>query len=452
MLIKNGIKVCEILRANGFEAYFVGGCIRDMMMNTPIKDVDITTNALPSDVQQIFPSHIDTGLAHGTVSVRPSKDSDFYEVTTYRIDGKYDDGRHPNGVVFTPSLREDLARRDFTINSFAYDPIDELIVDPFNGEADIANKIIRCVGDAKSRFMEDPLRVLRAMRFAIKYDFNIEENTKNAMHDAEVLNKLNECISKERITDELRKMLVCNKPISKIFIEFSDIISVIIPEMRVCVNAPHNSNWHKHDIYEHMLSVVDSCDTNRFEVKLAALLHDIGKPASRVVGDGCDHFYGHPEVSENIARDIFAHDLIISNLEKIRVLNLISMHDIYINDSPKAMTRFLANTSEDFISDWIILKGADLSDHIAPEGKHEEWANTWERFNNFKANIDNIIANANALKVTDLAINGRDIIEIFNVKPGPKIGEILRQTFEDVLDEKCANDREALLEHVKTLV
>ena len=451
-MIQNGIEVCRILNRNGFEAYLVGGCVRDMKMNTSMKDVDITTNALPEDIQRIFPSHVDTGVAHGTISVRPNANSDLYEVTTYRIDGEYKDGRHPTEVVFIPLLTGDLARRDFTINAIAYDPITEETVDLFNGENDIKNKLIRCVGEAKSRFMEDPLRVLRAMRFAIKYGFTIEENTKNAMHNAAILSKLHECISKERVTEELRKMLTCNKPIRNIFLEFSDVVSTIIPEMRICVNAPHNNPWHQHDIYEHILCVADGCNTERFEVKLAALLHDIGKPESRIVDDDRDRFNGHPEVSRTITEGIFNRSLKVSTKEKERVLELISRHDVYITDSPKAMTKFLSKTSEDFIADWIILKGSDLADHIVPIGKEDIRADTDRRFKNFKNSINDVIANAKALKVTDLKINGNDLITVFGIKPGPEIGRILKNTFEDVLDDKCDNERDELLKHVKTLV
>ena len=170
-MLENAIDVARIIREHNFEAYFVGGYVRDFLMQKDPKDIDITTNALPTDIQKMFKLHIDTGLQHGTVSVRTNKDSEFFEVTTYRIDGKYDDGRHPSEVTFTPSLEEDLARRDFTMNAIAMNPLDYSLTDPFHGYDDIQHKIVRCVGDAKQRFMEDPLRVLRAMRFAIKYGF-----------------------------------------------------------------------------------------------------------------------------------------------------------------------------------------------------------------------------------------------------------------------------------------
>lgn len=452
-MLENAIKVSEVLINNGYEAFFIGGFVRDSIMNRDAKDIDITTNALPTDVQRLFKSHIDTGLQHGTVSVRLDKDSDFYEVTTYRVDGKYDDGRHPDNVIFTPSLKEDLARRDFTMNAIAKNPITNEFVDPFNGRNDLSNGIVRCVGDAKQRFMEDPLRVLRAMRFAIKYGFTIEESTKVAMHDDEVLKRLDECISKERITDELRKMLVCGNPIHDIFIEFSDIICVIIPEMTPCVNSPHNSRWHKHDIYEHILYVVDGCKTKKFEIKLAALLHDIGKPASRIHDDeyNCDHFSGHPLKSLEIAKEIFIKDLRLSTKEKERTLDLILHHDDHINAEPKKIRRFIVNNSEDMVRDWLIIKEADMSDHKCADGEEEKWNDTWRRLELFKNTIDDVVAQENAFKVTDLKIGGKDIMELLNIKPGPIIGQILNELFEAVIDERVINDRDALLELAKTL-
>lgn len=248
-LFNSANEICRIIQNAGFNAYFVGGCVRDTFMNIEPHDIDITTNALPASIQKLFSNHIDTGLKHGTVSVRLNKEDSFFEVTTFRIDGEYKDGRHPENVVFVNTVKDDLSRRDFTINAIAYDPVSMLFIDPFNGKTDINNKIIRTVGNAKDRFMEDPLRVLRALRFAIKFGFIIEENTARAMHDIEVLNKLTNCISKERVTNELHKILTCNKPIHDMFIEFSDVIDTIFPNM-VDMHAPHNSPWHKHNLYE----------------------------------------------------------------------------------------------------------------------------------------------------------------------------------------------------------
>ena len=452
-MLENAIKVSEVLIKNGFEAYLVGGFVRDSIMGRDAKDIDITTNALPEQVQRLFNSHIDTGLKHGTVSVRVDKDSDFYEVTTYRIDGKYDDGRHPDTVTFTPSLKEDLARRDFTMNAIAKNPVTNEFVDPFNGREDLAKGIVRCVGDAKQRFMEDPLRVLRAMRFAIKYGFTIEDSTKVAMHDTEVLKRLDECISKERITDELRKMLVSGNPIREIFAEFSDIVGVIIPEMIPCIGAPHNSRWHPHDIYEHILYVVDGCKSNKFEIKLAALLHDIGKPASRVHDDeyNCDHFYGHQLVSVDIAREVFEKDLRLSVRERERVIGLILHHDDTISPEYKHIRRFIVNTSEELVRDWIFLKEADIMDHRCPVGEEDAWNDMLQRFELFKKNIDIVVEQENAFKITDLEVGGKDIIDLLNIKPGPLVGQILKGLFDAVIDEQVKNERTALLELAKTL-
>lgn len=452
-MLENAMEVVKMIRDEHFEAYFVGGYVRDFLMHKDPKDIDITTNALPEQIQKIFKSHVDTGLQHGTVSVRPNKDSELFEVTTYRVDGKYDDGRHPSEVTFTPSLEEDLARRDFTMNAIAMNPLDCSLTDPFHGYDDIQSKIVRCVGDAKQRFMEDPLRVLRAMRFAIKYGFTIEDSTKTAMHDADVLAKLDECISKERITDELRKMLTCGNPIRDIFIEFSDIVGVIIPEMIPCIGAPHNSRWHPHDIYDHILHVVDGCKSNKFEIKLAALLHDIGKPFSRVHDNeyNCDHFYDHQLVSVEIARDVIAKDLRISTRERERVLGLILHHDDHISPEYKHIRRFIVNTSEDLVRDWIFLKEADIMDHRCPAGEEDNWNDMLQRFELFKKNIDIVVEQENAFKITDLAVGGKDIIDLLNIKPGPIVGQILKGLFEAVIDEQVENERNALLELAKTL-
>lgn len=446
----NAVKVCEKLDKNGFKAFFVGGCVRDTILRQPIHDIDIATNAKPEDIQRIFPNHIDTGLKHGTVTVKMNKD--FYEVTTFRIDGEYEDGRHPDEVIFVDDVIKDLARRDFTINAMAYDPVTDTMCDPFSGRLDIANKTISCVGSAKSRFMEDPLRVLRAMRFAIKLGFDINPATKLAMHDKEVLTHLQNCISKERITDELRKMLTCGKPIHDIFMEFADVVAVILPELAPCINAPHNSPWHRHDIYEHIICVVDFCDTTKFEIKLAALLHDIGKLNCRIVDENdstVNHFKGHPAESVILAEKTFENDLKISNKEKELVLNLIKEHDREINVKPNLIRRFVSNYDLDFIHDWLILKAADIKDHVCAPGKEEKWNDLLNRFEQFKTNLATVELEESALKLSDLEVNGNDVIEILDIKPGPVVGKILNALFEDVLDEKLSNNREELLAAIK---
>ena len=440
-------KICEILNKNGFKAFFVGGCVRDTFMHTEPHDIDITTDAKPEDIQKIFTDHIDTGLKHGTVSVRMIPHGEFFEVTTFRIDGKYEDGRHPDEVIFVTDVKDDLARRDFTINAIAFDPITNSYTDPFNGKDDINAKIIRAVGNAKNRFMEDPLRVLRAMRFAIKLGFTIDSDTAVAMHDTEVLDKLANCISKERITEELRKMLTCSSHIRDIFIKFSDIIAIIIPEIKPCINAPHNSIWHPHDIYDHILHVVDNCNTAKFEIKLAALLHDIGKPSSRIHDNehNCDHFYGHPAISEEIAAQVFDKDLRVSKDEETLIRHLILEHDREINPTFKSIRRFISNYSLDFVYDWIIIKDADIKDHSAPEGFEAKFNDTLYRFMLFQHNLNTVVQEDSAFTVKDLKINGNDVMTILNIKPGPIIGKILEELLDDIIEERIDNNKDELI-------
>ena len=449
-MMENAIKVCEILKKNGFEAYFVGGCVRDKKMRKEAHDIDITTNASPEQIQKIFPRHINTGLQHGTVTVRIEED--FYEVTTYRIDGKYEDGRHPEEVTFVKDVKEDLARRDFTINAIAYDPITNKYVDPFGGLIDIKGKTIKCVGKAIDRFNEDPLRVLRAMRFAIKLGFSIDPDTKEAMHNKKLLKKLSECISKERVTEELRKMLTCGNPVRFIFSEFSDIIGTIIPEMIPCFDAPHNSVWHKHDIYDHILHVVDGCKSNKFEIKLAALLHDIGKPACRTTDEKGDHFKGHPQKSVEIAKEIFEKDLRLSNKETEDILTLIDIHDITLEVRKHYIRKLLIRVGEPLLRDFLILKQSDIDDHRTPRLKIYRGKSLKVKFKDFKELTAIVIEESKTLKVTDLEVKGTDIINEFNIKPGPQIGQILRDLFDAVVEDKVENDKTQLLKFASTLV
>lgn len=444
--------ICKKLIDAGFKAYFVGGCVRDYFMDTIPHDIDITTDATPDKIQELFPNHVNTGIKHGTVSVRLGN-NELFEVTTFRVDGKYDDGRHPDNVIFVCNVEDDLARRDFTINAIAYNPITKELVDPFNGKNDIKNKMIRAVGNAKDRFMEDPLRILRAMRFAIRFGFIIEPNTAVAMHDTEVLARLGECISKERITEELRKMLTCNKPVHNIFMEFSDVLNTLFPDM-IPMHTPHNSPWHKHDIFEHSICVIDACNTERFDIKLAAMFHDIGKPACRTIDENdptINHFKGHPSKSVDICKIVFNRDLRLSNKEKETILSLISIHDIVINPSDKNIRKMIINYGEDVVRAWIILKGADLSDHISPADKIDKFDNALERFNNFKQNIDSVINNMNAFTIKDLAINGSDIMNIFGIPAGPIIGDILNVLFDAVTNEIVSNNKQNLLNFITIL-
>ena len=449
-MFENGKKVVKNLHKNGYEAYFVGGCVRDMIMGKDPKDIDVTTNALPKEVQTLFPKHVDTGLKHGTVTVMMNGEG--FEVTTYRIDGKYEDGRHPTEVTYTASITEDLSRRDFTMNAIAYDPMEEAFLDPFGGKKDIQNGIIKAVGEPKARFMEDPLRVMRALRFSIKYGFMIEENTKMAMLDPEVLQKLSDCISKERITEEMRKILTCGNPVRDKFMEFQDVIKTILPEITPCIGRNQNNSWHRHDVYEHTLCVIDACKTDSFEIKMAALLHDVGKPASQVRGDdGFDHFYGHPLISREMSEEILEKDFRVSKKEKDRILDLVEYHDMEIRPELKNVRKRLNQFGEEFLRQWHVLKGADLSDHVCPPGKEAMRMDTMSRYQAYLPALDEVLTKESAFKISDLTINGKDVMDHLGIKPGPEVGKLLSQALNDCMEEKVSNDREELLTYLKTL-
>ena len=300
------------------------------------------------------------------------------------------------------------------------------------------SKTIRCVGDARDRFTEDSLRILRALRFAIKYQWRIDNDTAKAMH--ELKDELNK-ISKERITQELEKMLTCGKPIKHYFIEFSDIISVIIPEIKACINFDQNNKYHSHDVYEHMLYVTDYCDTTDFTIKLAALLHDIGKPDTYVTDDeGHGHFYGHPKVSRDITEEVLRKDLRCSTEQMESILKLVEFHDMDIAKTKASVKRALNKLGETLLRKWFILKEADKLDHI----HLEDWKNDTD-LDKVKETLEAVIESMDCFKITDLAIDGNYLIRELGLKPGKKIGYILKELLEKVInDETLDNTVETL--------
>lgn len=459
-MMTNATKVCEMITKAGFKAFFVGGCVRDMLMGNAVPhDIDITTDATPDEIHAIFPKHIDTGLQHGTVTVNPTTDPsvegvNLFEVTTFRIDGDYTDGRHPDEVIFVKDVKDDLARRDLTINAIALDPIIGEIVDPFGGLADINAGIVKAVGVAKDRFMEDPLRVLRAMRFAIKFGFDIDPDTAEAMKDREVLDRLATSISKERITAELEKMLTCGKPIVNTFMAMTDVIVAIFPDMAPMITAKHNNPWHRHDIFEHTLFVVDACETTDFAIKLAALFHDIGKPATSTLGaDGFNHFTGHPGVGAEMCETIFTRDLRLKTDVKERAILLVKIHDDMTPIKDKDIMKKITTLGIDVVRDWIIIKKADIFDHAMPAHKLPVAIKNRVAFMDFVDRLDDVFAGMSALSIKDLAIDGHDVMALLGIaKPDKRIGTILKATFDAVIDDGLANDKDVLLDFAKTLI
>lgn len=423
--------IIRTLKKNGYKAYVVGGSIRDMLLNIPVYDWDITTDAPPKKVVSLFKKAIPTGIKYGTVTV-VLYDGDF-EVTTFRKDESYTDGRRPDKVKFTKDINEDLSRRDFTINAMAMDPEDGKVIDPFNGQEDIKKKLIRAVGDPLQRFSEDGLRVLRACRFAAKLGFEIEERTFEAISKTlKVFKK----VSPERIHDELFKMMSAAKPSAGFeYMRKSGILKLILPELAACIGVSQPENYHAHDVYYHSIYSCDNAPKELPTVRIAALLHDISKPACKKE----ETFYNHEIVGMETAKKIMKR-LKFSNDDIKEISNLIRHH--MFNYTPEwsdsAVRRFTRNVGTDSIEDLFILRIADV--------KAMKKDLDYSYLKELKRRIKRIIDEQNALRVTDLRVNGRDIMKKLKIKEGPVVGEILRFLLEKVLDEPALNSRKKLLE------
>ncbi len=427
------------LENNGFEAYAVGGCVRDMLMNKTPADYDVTTNARPEEIKRCFDDYttILVGEKHGTVCV--VSEGENVEITTYRIDGDYKDGRHPETVTFTSYIEEDLARRDFTVNAIAYSPKTGLL-DPFGGVEDIKRKIIRCVGKAEKRFDEDALRILRAVRFSSVLDFEIDAETEKAVHKrCADLNK----ISSERIFSELCK-LICGKNVKAVLTGFSDVMSVIIPELRETVGFEQRNTHHCYDVYTHTAHVVENCPPDT-ELRLAALFHDAGKPECFFMGDdGQGHFYGHAAKSEELCRNALSR-LKASNSIKKLVCELVRLHDRDIVNTKKSLRRLLSAMSEEGAKRIFFLKKADnLS--LA-----KEYRSRVEVLSETERAFYEIMENKECVCETDLAISGKDLIEL-GLEPGRELGKIKREILSAVIDGELENEKNVLVAYAKRII
>ena len=426
--------ISKVFKDNDYDLYLVGGCVRDMMLGKQPHDWDLCTNARPDDITELFSHVVTTGIAYGTVTVMINNTG--YEITTYRSDKEYSDGRHPDKISFCNSILEDLSRRDFTINAMAYDIDSNVVVSLEEGAKDIAKGIIRCVGDPDKRFSEDALRILRALRFSITLGFDIEEKTFESMlaHKDKLRG-----ISKERITDEFRKIFSSNMPVFNTFNKAHEILFQIIPELASCYKFNQNNKYHKHDIFEHILAVVDGCDTNDFVIKLAALYHDIGKPEAYTTDDeGHGHFYGHPAISKRIFQESAKNNLRLTREEFDRCSLLVEKHDIAVSVHTRYIHKLLVNYGEPFIKDFIILKRADLNDHIIVD-------TNWGRIDDFEELFYEVLEKESVFSLKDLAINGRDLMSELNLKEGKQIGHILNRLLTMVVNKEIENNKDALL-------
>ncbi|MCD8026129.1 MAG: HD domain-containing protein [Clostridiales bacterium] len=431
------------LQSGGYEAYAVGGCIRDSLLGLAPHDWDICTNAKPEQIKACFSGfHIfDIGIKHGTISVVIDKEA--FEITTYRIDGEYNDNRHPDKVTFTKSVADDLARRDFTINAIAYNETNG-IVDPFDGRGDIKSGIIRCVGNPDTRFNEDALRILRALRFASVYNLKIEENTANAViNNAPLLKN----IAGERIASELDRLL-CGKNVENVLNGFSTVFSVILPEIEITFNYNQHTKHHDKDLWCHITSSVAAVEPTAL-LRMTMLLHDLGKPyICKRDSDGTCHFKGHPNISAKTA-DIILHRLKYPTDFINTCLKLIKFHDVRFSGAKKQLKHVMNAIGEDDLDLLLKVQRADI---LAQSAYLRE--EKLERLDIACNAYREILADNEAFKLKDLAVNGNDLKNI-GIAEGREIGRILKLLMSLVIDEKLPNEKSALLsraaESVRTL-
>lgn len=429
---KNVDTAINLLQSAGFEAYAVGGCVRDSLLGKIPNDWDITTSAKPEDMKSVFADFhcIDTGIKHGTVTV--VIDGEPLEITTFRLDGEYEDNRHPKSVTFTSNLGADLGRRDFTVNAMAYSKMTGT-VDLFGGQNDLKNKIIRCVGDPDRRFNEDALRILRALRFASALDFEIEEKTaQSLLKNRALLGN----ISEERIAKELLK-LVCGKGAKRILTDFAPVLFEILPELQPMYKNSHDNPHHCYDIYEHTLIAVESIDPEP-TLRFAMLLHDCGKPAVKKFDEnGVAHFYGHQRISAEISAQILAR-LKVSNKFRDEILFLVSNHDRWeLYENTEKMPRYLSKFGLDGVLNLLKVMRADVL------AQSPEYRYRLDQIADAEEIAKNLAAQKPCLSLSELQINGRTLMDI-GIPQGRKLGAVLAQLLDEVIDGVTKNTQEAL--------
>ncbi len=429
--------ILHTLNQKGYQAFAVGGCVRDMFLNKTPQDWDITTAAPPEAILSAFEKTIPTGIKHGTVTVLIDKTP--YEVTTFRVDGVYEDHRKPETVSFTQDITEDLSRRDFTMNAMAYHP-EAGLVDPFGGREDIDKNLIRCVGDPMLRFDEDALRMLRAVRFSSQTGFSIDGAITEAMQK---LAPLLAAISGERIRDELVKMLLSDRPQYIRLLYETGMMAVILPELAACFKTGQNHPYHIYNVGDHSLKVLENAPKN-LVLRLAALLHDIGKPARKTTDEqGIDHFIGHAEVSKKLAESIFLR-LRLDNKTKDAALFLIAQHDRQFALTKKSIRKAMSALGRDVFPSLLALMRADtLGQNPVCHKERLQFLDEAQKM------YEEICREGDALTVADLAIGGSDLIDIgFS---GKEIGEKLALALSLVLDDPTLNQKEILLKKIKNI-
>lgn len=424
------------LEQSGHRCYAVGGCVRDSIMGISPQDYDLCTDARPEEVISLFSDYrcIPTGLRHGTVTVLAEGHP--VEITTFRTEGSYTDGRRPDWVTFTPSLEEDLSRRDFTVNAMAFSP-EEGIIDPFGGRQDLEKGLLRCVGDPDRRFAEDALRILRCLRFASTLGFSIHPNTAAALKNTASRLTL---VSGERIGAELNKLL-CGKQVRQILLNWPDVLGVVLPEILPMVGCPQRTPYHRFDVWGHTAAAVEAIPP-KVELRLTMLFHDAGKPACAFTDEsGTDHFYGHGKISAQLAQTALAR-LKWDRATSETVVELCLLHDRVLVPSLPAVKRLLHKIGPERLEQLILVKEADTlaqSKLALPR---------MEQHQQIRRLAQQILEEQSCFSRKDLAVTGKDLLAL-GIPAGPKMGEILEALLNAVMDGKISNQREALLQYLR---
>ncbi|MFZ3301869.1 MAG: CCA tRNA nucleotidyltransferase [Microgenomates group bacterium] len=431
-------KILSDFKKNKYEIYVVGGAVRDLLMGKIVYDWDFTTNATPEQILEIYPDGF-CDNKFGTVGLSVEGFEEPFEITTYRTEHGYSDNRRPDSVSWGKSLEEDLKRRDFTINAFAYDG--EKLIDLYEGQKDLKNKILRAVGDPNERFNEDALRMMRAVRIAGELKFQIEKTTFEAIQtNATLINK----IAKERIKDELFKILSGNNPYSGIFhLKESGLMQEILPELIKCFGIEQKSpnRHHIYDVGTHLLMSLKECKSTDSVTRFATLIHDIGKPQTvRKLPTGVITFYNHEMVSTRIAENI-ADRLKFSSKEKDKLVKLVRFHQFTVDEhqTDSAIRRFITNVGLEYVEDMLELR---VADRLGGGASETSW-----RLEEFKKRLIEVQKQPFAIK--DLKINGKDVMEKLDIPAGPKVGEILEKIFNEVVENNVPNERETLLSKIR---
>ncbi len=434
-LPENALFCIQRLQQAGYRCYAVGGCVRDSLLGLSPHDYDLCTDAQPPQIKAAFADfpQIHAGEKHGTIGIIFPQ-SEVYEITTFRTEGGYSDSRHPDWVKFVPNIEQDLARRDFTVNAMAYAP-DSGFIDPFGGQADLNAKTLRAVGDAKTRFTEDALRILRGVRFSVTYGLTPEPETLDAML---LLAPLMEGLARERVWEELCKLILYIQP--EQMEVFSPILTQIIPELAPAIGFEQHNPHHIYDIYTHTAHVVANLPP-LLPLKLAALLHDVGKMETFTRDEkGCGHFYGHAAVSADIANRVLLR-LKAPTLLRQQVVQLTQLHMTPIAPERKAVRRWLARLGESQLRNLLLLQQADMGSKATG---HQN-----SRYEEICTLIRQIQAENACLSLKNLAVNGHDLMALGY--EGPQIGRILNALLEAVLDERAENEKAALLRLIPTI-